>query len=70
MNETGDEIEYSALVRPDQAVSDDINEFGLIARNGKLFAHYVPDADPTRAEKKPKTDLYWIMKWVVEYVSA
>lgn len=70
VNETGDEIEFSALVRPDQAVSDDINEFGLVARNGKLFAHYVPDADPTRAEKKPKTDIYWILKWVVEYTSA
>jgi hypothetical protein len=70
VNESGDEIEYSALARPDQAVSDDINEFGLIARNGKLFAHHVPDAAPTRAEKKPKTDIYWILKWTIEYVTA
>lgn len=69
-NESGDDVEYSALARPDQAVSDDINEFGLIARNGKLFAHYVPDADPVRAEKKPKTDIYWILKWTIEYTSV
>jgi len=63
-------IEFTALARPDQAISDNINEFGLVARNGKIFAHYVPDADPTRAEKKPKTDIYWIMKWTVEYANA
>lgn len=68
--ETGDEIEYTALVRPDQAVSDDINEFGLVTRSGKLFAHYVTDAAPVRAEKKPKTDIYWILKWIVDYTNA
>ena len=68
--EVGNTVEFTALARPDQAVSNDINEFGLMTRSSELFAHYIPDAAPTRAEKKPKTDIYWILKWVIEAENA
>jgi hypothetical protein len=66
----GDDIEHTALARPDQAIDDGINEFGLLTRSGKIVAHYVTPADPVRAEKKPKTDVYWILKWTLTYVNA
>lgn len=67
---SGNDIEHTALARPDQAIDDGINEFGLLTRSGKLFAHYVTPADPVRAEKKPKTDVYWILKWTITYQNS
>jgi hypothetical protein len=60
-----------AVARPEQAQSPDINEFGLLCEDGTLFAHFVTDADPgPRAKKYPKTDIYWIIEWTLDYSNA
>jgi hypothetical protein len=65
------EFTLYALANPAQAVDPDINEFGILARNGLLFAHYVTELDLfNRASKKPKTDVNWIIEWTVRYENA
>jgi hypothetical protein len=65
--EAGDVI-LVAVARPEQAQDPDINEFGLLTEDGTLFAHFVTEANPgPRAKKYPKTDVYWIIEWPLEY---
>lgn len=70
--ETGDEVILVAVARPEQAQSPDINEFGLLTEDGTLFAHFVTAevAPLGRATKYPKTDVYWIIEWAIEYVNT
>ena len=66
--ESGDVI-LVAVARPEQAQDPDINEFGLLTEDGTLFAHFVTEevAPLGRATKYPKTDVYWIIEWPIEY---
>lgn len=58
-----------AVARPEQAQSPNINEFGLLTEDGTLFAHFVTEevAPGGRATKYPKTDVYWVIEWLIEY---
>ena len=69
--EDGDDVILVAVARPEQAQDPDINEFGLLTEDDTLFAHFVTEADPgPRAKKYPKTDVYWIIEWPIEYTNA
>jgi len=70
--EDGDDVVLVAVARPEQAQDPDINEFGLLTEDETLFAHFVTEevAPGGRATKYPKTDVYWIIEWPVEYVST
>lgn len=70
-----DEFMYSALANPAQAVDAGINEFGILTRDGLLFAHFVTEVvtvgpEIGRATKKPKTDINWIIEWTVRYTNV
>lgn len=49
-----------------------INEFGLLAANGTLLAHFIPPADGGGlAERRSKTDLeWWVIQWDVEFIGT
>jgi hypothetical protein len=69
--EENDEVILVAVARPEQAQSPDINEFGLLTEDGTLFAHFVTAINPgPRAEKFPKTDIYWFIEWPIEYTNT
>lgn len=63
----GMEFTFSALARPEQAVSTDINELALLTRSGLMVAHYVTPVDGVRAEKKPKSTYFWIIEWTLRF---
>ncbi len=49
-----------------------INEFGLLAANGTLLAHFIPPAaDDGTTVRRAKTDLeWWVIQWVVEFLGT
>jgi len=70
---------YSAVISPFEALTDIgepthpfINEFGLLAANGELLAHFIPAADDLgRAERRQKSDLeWWVIVWDLEFVGS
>lgn len=68
---SGNQVVLVAVAQIHQAISNDINELALLARNDLMFAHFVTPVDiGGRAEKKPKTDVNWIIEWTVDYVNA
>jgi hypothetical protein len=56
---------YTSVVRPEDAISTDINEFGLFSQDGTMLAHFVTDPDMSgRAKKYNKTALlYLVIRW-------
>lgn len=68
----GNEVTFSAIAKINQAISNDVNELALLARNGLMFAHFVTAAlvPLGPAEKKPKTDINWILEWTIDYANA
>ena len=61
---------YTAVVRPEDAISNDINEFGLFSNDGTMMAHFVTEpAIGGRAKKYQKTALlYLVIRWTWEPV--
>lgn len=70
--EESGEVILVAVARPEQAQSPNINEFGLLTEDGTLFAHFVTAevAPLGRATKYPKTDVYWIIEWALDYTNT
>ena len=70
--EVGTSVILSAIAKINQAISNDVNELALLARNGLMFAHFVTAAlvPLGPAEKKPKTDINWILEWTIDYTNA
>ena len=70
--EENGEVILVAVARPEQAQSPNINEFGLLTEDGTLFAHFVTEevAPLGRATKYPKTDIYWIVEWPIDYTNT
>lgn len=56
---------YTAVVKPEDSISSDINEFGLFSQDGTMLAHFVTDPDLSgRAKKYDKTALlYLVIRW-------
>ena len=56
---------YTAAVSPENAISNDINEFGLFSEDGTMMAHFVTDpAVSGRAKTYQKTALlYLVIRW-------
>lgn len=56
---------YTALAPPEEAISADINEFGLFSEDGTMMAHFVTDpAMSGRAKTYNKTALlYLVVRW-------
>lgn len=72
-NQVGDDITYTALARPEQANSDDINEFALLSNDGSMFAHFVTEevAPLGRATKYPKKSWHYVaVRWTITYTNA
>ena len=62
------EVSFTAVVRPEDGNSDQINEFGLMSYDGTMFSHLVTEADPGsgRAFRYEKTNLlYLVGKWTI-----
>ena len=59
---------YTAVAKPEDAISNDINEFGLFSNDGTMMAHFVTDPDiGGRAKKYQKTALlYLVIRWTWE----
>lgn len=56
---------YTSVVKPEDAISTGINEFGLFSQDGTMLAHFVTDPDISgRAKKYDKTALlYLVARW-------
>ena len=73
VSRSGDDIRYTALAKPEQAISDDINEFALLTRDGTMVAHFVTEAVSPggRARDYPKTSWeYLAIRWRLTYESV
>jgi hypothetical protein len=69
-NVNGSDVTLTALARPEQANSDDINEFGLLSKDGTMFAHFVTEevAPGGRARKYPKKSWHYLaIRWTITY---
>lgn len=70
VSEVTNGVKYTALAKVEQANSDDINEFGLLTRDGTLVAHFVTEevSPGGRARKYPKKSwMYLAIRWTVYY---
>lgn len=73
-------IHYVAVVRPEEANTDlddvdapYLNEFGLLAANGTLLAHFVPPTDGVSplAGRYAKSSLEWlVVDWEIEVIGV
>ena len=73
VSQDGNDIRYTALAKPEQAISDDINEFALLTRDGTMVAHFVTEAVSPggRARDYPKTSWeYLAIRWRLTYESV
>ncbi len=70
---------YSATVHFTEAVTDSndpekpfINEFGLMAANGTMLAHFIPSAanDGTTVQRAKSSLEWWVIQWVFEFVGT
>ena len=59
---------YTAVARPEDAISNDVNELGLFSNDGTMMAHFVTEPDISgRAKKYQKTALlYLVIRWTWE----
>ena len=77
---TEKKVHYIAIVRPESGNTDPddvsvpyLNEFGLLANNGTLLAHYITAADGVtgRAIQYAKSELEWlIIDWEIELIGV
>ena len=68
-----DDIRYTALAKPEQAISNEINEFALLTRDGTMVAHFVTEevTPGGRARDYPKTSWeYLAIRWKLTYTSV
>ena len=71
---------FVAIARPEEAVTDPddsdapyLNEFGLLAENGALLAHYVPPTDGVSpvAARYAKSPFEWlVVDWEIELIGV
>lgn len=70
VSRSGNDIRYTVLAKPEQANSDDINEFALLTRDGTMMAHFVTEeiGPGDRARKYPKKSWeYLAIRWKITY---
>ena len=64
---TGSIVTYTAVFRPTEAVGAEINEFGLLTTDLRMFSHAIDTSISTPAESKVKSGItYLLIEWTLD----